>query len=144
MTLNQLNIDTSIKDKITAAGIDAEHDTFSVFEELLVLKESALAIALLESIDINLQNRYGWTPLHVAIRYDMREVFDSILKKDPDINRQDCVGWTPIMEAVMDDKIEYVKVLLDLGADTTIANERGATAAMLVQKFSRTEMMSLF
>ena len=94
--------------------------------------------------ELNLQNKYGWTPLHVAIRRDRRDMVAYLLDEGADINRLDGVGWTPLMEAVMDDMTELVGFLVEKGADVSIANERGATAAMLVQKFGRESMMKFF
>lgn len=95
-------------------------------------------------LDPNLQNKYGWTLLHITIRRDRRDMVAYLLEKGADINRIDGVGWTPLMEAVMDDMDELCKFLIDKGADTSIANQRGATAAMLVQKFGRESMMKYF
>lgn len=95
-------------------------------------------------MDVNLQNRYGWTPLHIAIRRDRRDMVAYLLEEGADIDRIDGVGWTPLMEAVMDDMPELCAFLLEKGADVSIANQRGATAAMLVQKFGRTSMLQYF
>jgi len=94
--------------------------------------------------DLNIQNKYGWTPLHVSIRRDRREMVKYLLEKGADINKIDGVGWTPLMEAIMDDMTELVALLIEKGADTSIANQRGATASMLVQKFGRESMMKFF
>ena len=94
--------------------------------------------------DLNLQNKYGWTPLHIAIRRDRREMVAYLLEKGADINKTDGVGWTPLMEAVMDDKPELCAFLLEKGADVTIANERGGTAGMIAQKFGRESMLKYF
>jgi len=90
--------------------------------------------------DINIQNKYGWTLLHIAIRRDRAEMVEFLLDNGADIDRVDGVGWTPLMEAIMDDKTSLVKFLVEKGADKTIANQRGATAPMLAQKFGRVSM----
>ena len=95
-------------------------------------------------MDVNLQNKYGWTPLHVAIRRDRREMVTYLLEQGADIDRVDGVGWTPLMEAVMDDMPELCKLLLERGADVSIVNERGASASMLAQKFGRSTIVGLF
>ena len=97
-----------------------------------------------EGEDLNIQNKYGWTPLHVSIRRDRREMVEYLLEKGADINKIDGVGWTPLMEAVMDDMTELVGLLVEKGSDLSIANQRGATAGMLVQKFGRESMMKFF
>jgi len=94
--------------------------------------------------DVNLQNYYGWTPLHIAIRRDRRDMVAYLLEQGADINRVDGVGWTPLMEAVMDDMPELCALLIEKGADVTIKNERGGTAGMLAQKFGRASMLKYF
>ncbi len=94
--------------------------------------------------DLNLQNRYGWTPLHIAIRRDRRDMVAYLLEQGADINKTDGVGWTPLMEAVMDDMPELCAFLIEKGADITIANERGGTAGMIAQKFGRESMFKYF
>jgi len=94
--------------------------------------------------DLNMQNKYGWTPLHVSIRRDRRDMVEYLLEKGADINKVDGVGWTPLMEAVMDEMTDLVALLVQKGADVSIANQRGVTAAMLVQKFDRQSMVKYF
>ena len=94
--------------------------------------------------DLNLQNKYGWTPLHIAIRRDRRDMVAYLLEQGADINKVDDVGWTPLMEAVMDDMPELCALLIEKGAEVTIANKRGGTAALLVQKFGRDSMAKYF
>ena len=94
--------------------------------------------------DVNLQNKYGWTPLHIAIRRDRRDMVTYLLDKGADIDKVDGVGWTPLMEAVMDDMPELCALLIEKGADVTIANKRGGTAGLLVKKFGRTSMEEYF
>ena len=94
--------------------------------------------------DLNIQNKYGWTPLHIAIRRDRRDMVTYLLEQGADIDKVDGVGWTPLMEAVMDDMTELCAFLIEKGADVTIKNERGGTAGMLAQKFGRASMLKYF
>ncbi len=95
-------------------------------------------------MDVDIQNEYGWTPLHIAIRRDRRDMVEYLWEQGADIDKVDSVGWTPLMEAVMDDMPEICAFLIEKGADVTIANNRGGTAAMLVQKFGRDSMVKYF
>jgi len=116
-------------------------DVFELLEKAVYKSDIELFQSTVDSLeDINIQNKYGWTLLHVAIRRDERAMVQYLLEKGADINRVDGVGWTPLMEAIMDDMPELCKVLVDAGADKTIANQRGATAPMLAQKFGRQNM----
>ena len=116
-------------------------EEFSVFEKVVYDNDFNKFKEMVEELDdINIQNKYGWTLLHITIRRDRREMVNFLLEKGADINKIDGVGWTPLMEAIMDDMPELVKILVDAGADKTIANQRGATAPMLAQKFGRANM----
>ncbi len=116
-------------------------DTFENFEKIVYDNNFDTFKSEVEKLDdINIQNKYGWTLLHVAIRRDRREMVDFLLDNGADIDKIDGVGWTPLMEAIMDDMPTLVSTLVDRGADKTIANARGATAPMLAQKFGRVSM----
>ena len=115
--------------------------TFETFEKAVYDNDMVLFTSMVKSLeDINIQNKYGWTLLHVAIRRDRRDMVDFLVNNGADINKVDGVGWTPLMEAIMDDMPTLVNTLVDLGADKTIANGRGVTALMLAQKFGRVAM----
>jgi uncharacterized protein len=116
-------------------------DKFALFEKVVYdndLEKFKVMVASLE--DINIQNKYEWTLLHITIRRDRKEMVTFLLESGADINKTDGVGWTPLMEAIMDDKLELVKLLVEKGADKSIANVRGVTAPMLAQKFGRSNM----
>ncbi|CAA6802955.1 MAG: Unknown protein [uncultured Sulfurovum sp.] len=119
--------------------------TFETLETIIYQNNlDALKKEIANGMDVNLQNKYGWTPLHMAIRRDRRDMVSYLLDQGADIDKVDGVGWTPLMEAVMDDMPELCKLLIDKGADVTIKNERGGSAPMLVQKFGRTSMTQYF
>lgn len=116
-------------------------EKFSAFEKVVYendLEQFKSMVSELE--DINIQNKYGWTLLHITIRRDRRDMVVYLLESGADINRVDGVGWTPLMEAIMDEMTELVKLLVEKGADKTIANQRGMTAPMIAQKFGRESM----
>jgi ankyrin repeat protein len=129
-----------LQNKISSLGEDF-HDLFEVFEKTVYKADIELFKALVDELEnINIQNKYGWTLLHIAIRRDQKEMVEYLLAKGADINKTDGVGWTPLMESIMDNMAELCKVLVEHGADKSIVNHRGATAPMLAQKFGRTNM----
>jgi len=137
-TIDSLSPD--LQEKINAYSTEFE-DLFEAIEKIVYKSDFELFKALLEELeDINMQNKYGWTLLHITIRRDERKMVELLLKSGADIDRVDGVGWTPLMESIMDDKPELCKLLVENGADKTIANQRGATAPMLAQKFGRANM----
>ena len=131
---------TSVQEKIKSYNEDFK-DIFEVFEKVVYKSDFELFSEMVNELeDINIQNNYGWTLLHITIRRGENNMVELLLEKGADIDRVDGVGWTPLMEAIMDDKPDLCKLLVDKGADKTIANERGATAPMLAQKFGRSSM----
>jgi len=115
--------------------------TFETFEKAVYDNDMELFTSMVKSLEnINIQNKYGWTLLHVAIRRDRRDMVNFLLDNGANINKIDGVGWTPLMEAIMDDMPELVSLLVDRDADKSIINTRGATASMLAQKFGRVSM----
>ena len=118
------------------------NETMKKVEELVYKNDRDSFKKLIDSLDnVNIQDKYGWTPLHLAIRRGREEMVRYLVEeKNADINIQDNSGWTPLMEAIMDDFPSIVKYLVEQGADLSIANKRGATAPMLAQKFGRTSM----
>lgn len=116
-------------------------DLFELFEKVVYKSDLELFSSLVNDLeDINIQNNYGWTLLHITIRREETAMVELLLEKGADIDKIDGVGWTPLMEAIMDDKTSLVKLLVEKGADKSIANARGATAPMLAQKFGRSTM----
>ncbi len=146
-TKNELlsTIDTAIAERISSYDTHPESDDiFGVFADIVYQDDTEAFNALIAAgADVNMQNKYGETLLHISIRRDRRDMVTTLLDNNADINRADAPGWTPLMECVMDDMPELCKLLLEHGADTSIANKRGATAAMLVQKFGRQSMMGM-
>jgi len=138
-------MDPQIEERILDYASHPDGGLFELLEDIVYVDDLEAFKAVFENGgNINLQNKYGWTPLHIVIRRDRRQMVEYLLDKGADINKKDGVGWTPLMESIMDDMPELCRRLLDAGADTTIANDRGATAAVLVQKFGRTSMMGMF
>ena len=116
-------------------------EEFSIFEKVVYDNDFQTFKEMVGKLDdINIQNKYGWTLLHITIRRDRKDMVALLLENGADINLVDDVGWTPLMESIMDDMTELCKLLVEAGADKTIANQRGATAPMLAQKFGRASM----
>ncbi|QOY53741.1 ankyrin repeat domain-containing protein [Candidatus Sulfurimonas marisnigri] len=136
--INTLSQD--IQDKVKNYNEKFE-DIFELLEKAVYKDDLALFSAIVNELeDINIQNKYGWTLLHVTIRRERTEMVELLLEKGADINKIDGVGWTPLMESIMDNVPSICKLLVEKGADKSIANARGATAPMLAQKFERTNM----
>ena len=138
-------MEPQVEERILDYASHPDGGLFELLEDIVYYDDMEAFMAVFENGgNVNLQNKYGWTPLHIAIRRDRREMVAYLIEIGADINKQDGAGWTPLMEAIMDDMPELCKTLLDAGADKSIANHRGGTAPMLVQKFGRTSMAGMF
>ncbi len=145
MSDNKLQVldkmDAEIETRVLGYASHPNGDLFDLFSDVIYQDDTEAFKSMIESgADVNLQNKYGWTLLHIAIRRDRREVVEYLLANDADINRADAVGWTPLMESIMDNMTDLCGYLVAQGADKSVANQRGATAPMLAQKFGRQSM----
>ena len=138
-------IDSTIAERAKAYDTHPESDDiFGLFADVVYKDDNEAFNALIDAgADVNMQNKYGETLLHITIRRDRREMVQKLLDNTADMNRPDAPGWTPLMECVMDDMPELCQLLVNSGADKSIANARGATAGMLAQKFGRSSMMGM-
>ena len=134
------SLSQNIQDKIKSYNEEFK-DIFELFEKVVYKSDMELFTSLVSEIeDIDIQNNYGWTLLHITIRREETAMVELLLSNGANIDKVDGVGWTPLMESIMDDKPSLCKLLVEKGADKSIANARGVTAPMLAQKFGRSNM----
>ncbi len=98
-----------------------------------------------QGLDVNARETgdFGSPLLHNTIRYDNMEAFLFLIDQGADINAVDNINYSPLIEAVVDGQLEFGKKLVELGADKTITNTMGATAAALANKFGRFEFLPI-
>ncbi len=73
-------------------------------------------------------NRPGWTPLHYAATRGHRDMMRLLLDHDAYIDSESPNGTTPLMMAAYTGTPLAVKLLLEEGADPTLANSDHTTA----------------
>ncbi len=98
-----------------------------------------------QGFDVNARETgdFGSPLLHTTVRFDNMEAFEYLIEKGADINATDNISYTPLIEAVVDGRLKYAERLVDLGADKSITNTMGATAAALANKFGRFEFLPI-
>lgn len=85
----------------------------------------------------------GWTPLHYAATHGHIPVMAFLLEQHAYIDAESPNRTTPLMMAAMYGTPAAVKFLLDAGADPTLKNQLGMTAADFAAKGNRKESADL-
>ena len=87
-------------------------------------------------------NKTGWAPLHYAASAGSPQhavIISLLLENHAYIDATSPNGTTPLMMAAHYGSIEAVQLLLEEGADPTLKNQLGLTAADFALRVSRTE-----
>ncbi len=88
-------------------------------------------------------NKTGWTPLHYAASGAKDLVMGILLDHSAYIDAESPNGSTPLMMSAMYGNAEGVKLLLAAGADPTLKNQLGLSAADFARQASRMDSMAL-
>ena len=72
---------------------------------------SVLRLLLDHGVDINMQNRSGWTPLHLASHYRALEVVRLLLEHGADVEVKDNDGQTALQVALLEGYVDVVELL---------------------------------
>jgi ankyrin repeat protein len=90
--------------------------------------------------DVNGANRYGYTSLMTAVVYDQdgTTMVQRLLDAGADVDVQDKSGTTALMVATRYNRKEAAALLLARGADPTIRDNQGRTAAAMTRDWDPT------
>lgn len=108
---------------------------------MAALKGTLEAVKALLARDADV-NKTGWAPLHYAASAGSRQhvaIIALLLENHAYIDATSPNGTTPLMMAAQYGSNEAVQLLLDEGADPTLKNQLGLTAADFALRVSRTE-----
>jgi ankyrin repeat protein len=108
------------------------------------------SVAMLEALlpadpDPTIRNRYGGVSVIPASERGHVDYVRRVVQTDIDVNHVNDLGWTALLEAVIlgDGSAPYqqiVRILLDAGADPTIADGNGVTALDHARSSGQTEV----
>lgn len=70
----------------------------------------------------------GWSGLHYAVHAHHLDVVEFLLKKNADPNTLNGAGETPLAIAVVKNYPEYVRLLIEAGADAKIVNRQNLSS----------------
>ncbi|MFZ4063274.1 MAG: ankyrin repeat domain-containing protein [Polynucleobacter sp.] len=85
-------------------------------------------------------NRIGWTPLHYACTTGKLEVAQYLVANGAKVNALSPSDTTPLMMAVHSGNDQLVKFLLDKGADLKMRNHEGYSAIDVAELFSKSDI----
>lgn len=108
---------------------------------MAAIKGNVEAVKALLAHDADV-NKTGWTPLHYAASAGSAQhvaIIALLLEHYAYIDAASPNGTTPLMMAAHYGSTEAVQLLLDEGADPTLKNQLGLTAADFALRVSRTE-----
>lgn len=107
------------------------------------LIEHAASCSLIS--DVNIKNRTGATPLHVAAFNGRTDAVRALLAAGADINATAEHRFTPIMGAVCENHLDIVSLLIEMGAEVDAfrgEHQRGLIHDLLKQKrFAMIELL---
>ncbi|MEW9905858.1 MAG: ankyrin repeat domain-containing protein [Candidatus Symbiodolus clandestinus] len=116
----------------------------SLFNQLseAIHKDSLEAVyALIDrSVESNLKNILGETPLLIAAKFGSLELVELLLEKGADVNLRNSNQETPLFIAAKFGKEKIVELLIKNGADITLKNNRGETPLFLAIQFKYTKI----
>jgi len=138
---------------LIAAGADVDLQDSDRNNPLLVTGETG-SVAMLREVlrgdpDPDATNRYGGVALIPASDRGHVEYVRAILSETGiDVDHVNRLGWTALLEAVIlgdggPDHVEIVRLLLDAGADRSIADRDGVTALEHARERGYDEMVAL-
>jgi ankyrin repeat protein len=88
-------------------------------------------------------NKTGWTPLHYAASAGQTAVVALLLENHAYIDAESPNGSTPLMMASMYGTPDVVSLLLEEGADPSLKNQQGLTAVEFARRASRDDSAQL-
>ncbi len=105
-----------------------EH-THEIFFETIIHNQGAQMVQMIiEGFDVDFHELGKTPPLIFAIKYNKKEIIETLLLYGANVNIQDRDGNTPLHFALKFEHYELLTTLLHYGADATVANNEGISA----------------
>ena len=115
----------------------------NALHEAIIFPEIA-KLLINSGADINIQNKYGDTPLYLALHYRYPlQISELLINAGADVNIPDKQGTTPLHEASSRGPINMVKKLINNGANVNIQNEYGTTPLHKAAMHGQLEIVKL-
>ena len=92
-----------------------------------------------EIYDVNIQNSFGNTALHIAASWARTDIATMLLEKGGDLNARNSVGGTPLHWAARYGKVISIELLAKAGADMSAVDNDGKTPADVAESLRVSE-----
>jgi ankyrin repeat protein len=97
----------------------------------------------LQTIDVNVKDGRGSTPLIIATYYNSLDAVKNLLEAGADTELKDGMGNTALMGVCFKGYTETAKLLLEHGADVAATNGSNNTALTFAAMFGHNELIKL-
>jgi ankyrin repeat protein len=92
------------------------------------LSKDTAELLLARGADVNLKDKFGWTPLHFAAESADVNIIELLLDKGAEVNaKDDEAGFTALHHAVRLGKRNVAELLITRGADVNVKDKQGHT-----------------
>ncbi|KAF2901038.1 hypothetical protein ILUMI_05150 [Ignelater luminosus] len=108
-------------------------------------RDSPGCVHNLETQNINTTNKFGLTPLHIAVKTRKKEMVEMLIHNDANINARDSSGKTPLHWSVIEGSLDILKLLIAKETDLNIVDIHKRTAlhyAIIVRPQQQIEIVS--
>ena len=116
----------------TEADVNSYHGNYTRLTFAIVQGNYKSADATIRAgADVNKHDKYGATPLMVAVESKSEQFVDLLIKAEADVNKSHQYGRTPLMVAVERNHEEHVDLLIRAKVDVNKGSKRGRTPLMI-------------
>ncbi|MBC6412479.1 MAG: ankyrin repeat domain-containing protein, partial [Hyphomonadaceae bacterium] len=103
-----------------------------------------VTVLLNAGADVDVSDKRGWAPLHVAARYGRAGMVTVLLDAGADVNVRRKDDWTPLHFAAAWGTAETVAVLIKAGADPGAGTVQGKLPADLAKNNDKVKNHDVF
>ena len=111
-TVDTKELDTSICDYKTPS--ESSTGNSALHEAVLTNNINCVRKLLADNhTDLNMQNKEGKTPVHLAVCHHYHQILDILMERDGNASKRDWEGLTPLHVAANDGDVTSVRILLN-------------------------------